>query len=198
MTEPDPFQRLRGRGFHARRKVFKLFGNEIRVTDADGRLVCWAKQKAFRLREDIRLYADEARTREVLSIRARNVIDFSGTYDVVDSATGRSHGSLRRKGWKSLLRDAWEVWGPDERRIGTSTEDSQALAFLRRTVGGALVPQRFDFELGGRQVGTYRGHFNPFVFKGDYAPTVPPERELDPRLAVATVVLYLCVEGRQE
>ena len=58
------------------------------------------KQKAFKLKEDIRLYTGEDMQTEVLSIQARQVLDFSAAYDVIDSATRMKVGALKRKGMR--------------------------------------------------------------------------------------------------
>jgi hypothetical protein len=52
-------------------------------------LLLFSEQKMFKLREDIRVYSDEAKTQEVLAIKARQIMDFSAAYDVVESATGQ-------------------------------------------------------------------------------------------------------------
>ena len=43
-----------------RTKVFKLFGGAFHVYDPAGNVVMYSKQKAFKLREDIRVYNDDA------------------------------------------------------------------------------------------------------------------------------------------
>jgi len=43
--------------------------------------------KKFKLKEDIRVYADENKNNEVLSLQARSIIDFSAAYDVYNTAT---------------------------------------------------------------------------------------------------------------
>jgi len=70
-----------------KRQVFALTG-KFRVYAPDGSLALFSEQKMFRLREDIRLYADEGKVQELLWIQARQIIDFSAAYDVVDSTTG--------------------------------------------------------------------------------------------------------------
>jgi len=80
-----------------RRKVLQLFGASFHIHDAQGRVVGFSSQKAFKLREDIRIFADESRSRELLAIRARQVVDWSAAYDVVDSTEERKVGTLRRK-----------------------------------------------------------------------------------------------------
>ena len=88
-----------------RRKVFKIFGGSFHIYDKNGNLAFYSKQKAFKLKEDIRVYGDTGMTSELLLIKARGVIDLGMTYDVIDSTTGTAVGALKRKGLKSFLRD---------------------------------------------------------------------------------------------
>ena len=121
-----------------RRKVFKIFGAAFHIYDMHGNLAFYSKQKAFKLKEDIRVYGDVARTSELLCIKARGVLDFGMTYDVIDSTTQQVVGSLRRKAWKSFLRDSWTIMDVNDQDVGTIQEESGALAILRRFIGGFL------------------------------------------------------------
>ena len=47
------------------------------VYDSQENVVAFCKMKAFKLREDIRVYTSEDATNELLSIQARQIIDFS-------------------------------------------------------------------------------------------------------------------------
>lgn len=178
-----------------RRKVFSLFGSSFHLFAPDGSLVFFSKQKAFKLREDIRIYADEAMTRELLAIRARQVMDFSAAYDVVDTETQAKLGALRRRGFSSMLRDAWLVLDAGDREIGRITEDSMALALVRRFLVN-LVPQKFHLAIGEKTAVHFQQQFNPLVYKleiefcGDAA--------LDKRLGLAAAVLLAAMEGRQK
>jgi hypothetical protein len=58
-----------------RRKVFKLFGAAFHIYDTHGNLAFYSKQKAFKLKEDIRVYGDTAMTSELMLLKARGVID---------------------------------------------------------------------------------------------------------------------------
>lgn len=175
-----------------RRKVFKLFGNAFHVYTPDGSLVLYGKQKAFKLKEDIRVYQDEAQARELLVIKARSIIDFSAAYDVHDATTGERVGAYRRKGLRSILRDKWEILDTGDFVIGTIEEDSMYKALLRRFLSN-LIPQSYVIEAGGVEVGRLKQRFNPFVFKADYSVI----GGLDRRLILAGMVLLMCVEGRQ-
>lgn len=122
-------------------------GRQYRVFDAQGQLVAYCKQKMFRLREDIRFYADQSQQHELFRLQATKIIDFSGNFVVIDSATGYRLGFLRRKGWKSLLRDEWHVFDPWERPMGRLQEDSGLLAFVRRFLI-SFLPYTYYLRMG--------------------------------------------------
>lgn len=185
------------RQYLIRRKVFTVLGAKFHIYDADGDLVLFSKQKAFKLKEDIRVYTDESMAEERLMIRARNVIDFSAAYDVIDSATNRKVGALRRKGMKSLIRDSWEILDEEDRLIAPLQEDSTAMAMVRRFLSN-LVPQKFHATVDGKVLLRYRQHFNPFIFKTEVSLLPGSEEVIDPLLALAAGILLVAVEGRQD
>lgn len=185
--------------FEARRQLFKLLGAAFHLRTPEGMLLAYSKQKAFKLREDIRVYADEAQTQEILLIRADRVIDWSASYSVVDGRTDELYGSLRRKGFKSILRDSWEILDPTGTVRGHVTEDSAWKAFLRRFVDLSLfMPQTFHILVGDQLVGTMRQNYNIFVPKFTVDLSLDSGGLLPRPLAIAAVVLLLAVEGRQQ
>src|SRR3989338_3400913 len=109
--------------YHARRKVLAAFTPKFHVYDPAGQLVAYVEQKAFKLKEDITVFADEQKQRPLLTIRARQVLDISATYDVSDARTGQKVGALRRKGLKSIMRDEWTVLDAGDQELGTIQED---------------------------------------------------------------------------
>lgn len=180
-----------------RKNVFTIFGAKFRVFSMDGRVVATSKQKAFKLKEDIRVYADESKDHEMLCIKARAIIDFGAAYDVVDSITGEKIGALRRKGMASLFRDEWHILDLNDEIVGTIMEDSGGLAFLRRFLIN-LIPQTFNITLMGEPVGFIKQHFNPFVYKATMDLSIDQQRFFDRRLAIASAILIIAIEGRQK
>src|SRR5262245_56505637 len=149
-----------------RKKFWQFFGASFYVYDSNGALVLFSKLKAFKLKEDIRVFTDETRQTEALSIQARKVLDFSGCYDVYDSATGQRFGALRREGLKtSRSRDEWVILDGAEREVGLIQEDNAFLAVLRKYVFGWLIPQSFNVQIGGLPVAAFSQNFNPFILK---------------------------------
>ena len=179
-----------------RKKVLKLFGETFHVFDPSGNVIFYAKQKAFKLKEDIRLYTGEDMRTELLTVKARQAIDLSATYDVIDATSGEKVGALRRKGLKSILKDEWLFLGPDDNEIGLIKEDNAALALLRRFLT-SLIPQQLYAEIGGREVCVFKQNFNPFVTKINVDFSHNTDGLLDRRLGIAAAVLLCAIEGKQ-
>jgi uncharacterized protein YxjI len=189
-------ERFNHRTYLIRRKVLQLFGATFHVYDPAGQVALYARLKAFKLKEDIRLYTGEEMQTEVLKIQARQMIDFAAAYDVYDSQTGEKVGALKRKGWKSLLRDEWVLMDVDDRELGRVQEESMLLALVRRFVLN-LIPQTFYATVDGVRSCKFVQNFNPFVSKltVDFAENA--QGQLDPRLGIAAGILLLAIDGKQ-
>ena len=183
--------------FEFRKQFFKLAGGAFRVYDTNQRLLLFSEQKAFKIREDIRVYSDEAKANQVLAIRTQQILDISPTYDIVEMPSGEKAGSLKRKGLKSILRDEWEIFDASGMMIGKVEEDSTVLAILRRFLTN-LIPQKYQFQVGGQVVGTFQQQFNPFLYRATMDLTSDTGKRLDRRLALAAGILLLAIEGRQD
>ncbi|MCX6065800.1 MAG: hypothetical protein NT121_08610 [Chloroflexi bacterium] len=179
-----------------KRQVFALTG-KLRFYNPQGELVLFSEQKMFKLREDIRVFADEQKTQQILSIKARQIVDFSAAYDVVDSLSGEKVGALRRKGLKSILRDEWEVLDVNDAVIGLLFEDSMPLAMLRRLVVGSLLPQNYDLTINNQRVADLKQRFNPFRYDMDIDFSMDTAQKLDRRIGLAAAILLAIIEGRQ-
>lgn len=178
-----------------RRRFFQLFGASFDIYDPAGRLIGFSRQKAFKLKEDIRVYTDETKRQELLVIKARNIIDFSASYDVIDPMTNMWLGTLQRKGFSSMLRDKWALYGANGVQIGEINEDEMSLALIRRFVCN-WIPQNYSLKYGcGQDAAVYSQCFNPFVFKLQVR--IDPGCTLPPYLILAGGILLAAIEGRQ-
>jgi uncharacterized protein YxjI len=180
-----------------KRQAIALTG-KFRFYDPMGKLVMFSEQKMFKLREDIRVFSDESKAQEVLSIKARQILDFSAAYDVVDTAMNQKVGVLRRKGLRSLLRDEWEVLDASDSVKGLLFEDSVGLALLRRLVLGNWLPQNYDITFGQTRVADLRQNFNLFRYELNLDFSMDTSHQLDRRLGIAAGILLAAIEGRQE
>lgn len=179
-----------------KRQAIALAG-KFRFYDPLGNLVMFSEQKMFRWKEDIRVYADEEKTREVLSIKARQIMDFSAAYDVVDTEMNQKVGVLRRKGFRSLFRDEWEVLDENDNVKGLLFEDSMGLAMLRRLLLGSWLPQNYDITFGTTRVADLKQNFHLFRYELNLDFSMDVARMLDRRIGIAAGILLAAVEGKQ-
>lgn len=183
-----------------RRQVFTLFGAGFFILDASGREIGYCRQKAFRIREDLRVFTDRSRTTELLRITTPHVFDISSRYDVKDPS-GQVLGSVLRRGLKSLARDEWKIMNQDGAEVATILEDSAFKALVRRflEIASLLMPQSYHVtSAGGQPVAAFRSHFNPFIRKvGVAVYDGAAQAGLEPRVILAAAILITAIEGRQ-
>jgi hypothetical protein len=94
---------------------FKLMAltPQVYVRDAAGQLRMYVKQKMFKLKEDVTVFADEGQTQPLYRIKADRVIDFNARYNFF-TANGQTLGSVRRRGARSLFRAHYEIMQGDD------------------------------------------------------------------------------------
>lgn len=190
-------QNFQHQSYLIRKKFLKLLGEDFHIFSPSGELVFYAKLKPFAWKEEITVYTDETKTQACLTIKARHVLDFSATYDVIDAITQERVGALRRKGFKSLLHDEWLILDADDREIGRITEDDILLAVIRRVLLN-LIPQEFEGFIGNEKVMHLKQNFNPFVTKINLEFTSDTKEQIDRRIGIAAGILLNAIEGRQE
>lgn len=190
-----------------RRKFWKLVGAEITVTDPGSeQLLGLIKMKAWKLREDIRLYSDRSLNQELIRISARSIIDFGATYDVIDSKSNQALFSMRRKGLKStFVRDHWDIYDTAGNKFGFVQETSSGLALARRwmellpfgdIIGliFAFFPQSYKLSVNDAIVGTILHRKNPFIVKMSLDMSAAPDT-VDPHLGISVATLLSVIDA---
>lgn len=94
---------------------FKIIAvaQQLAVHDSNDQLMMYVKQKAFKLKEAITVFADREQTRPLYHIKADRVIDFSAKYTITD-AQGTYIGAVRQQGMKSLWRSRYDIVRGDQ------------------------------------------------------------------------------------
>lgn len=195
-----------------RRKFLKFFGAEINITDpASQNVVGYIKMKAWKLREDVRIYTDKTAQQEVVHIHARQIIDLGPTYDVFAGGSDQLLFSLKRKGLKSVfVRDHWDILDTQGSITGSVQETSSTLAILRRWIGivpilglldivFAFVKQTYEVIIaqpdGSQGLAANITHQrNPFVVKMTLD-TTATQVQADPRLNLAVTAMLSIIEA---
>jgi len=85
---------------------------QLSVTDANGNLIFYVKQKLFKLKEAVTVFADAQQTQPLYTINADRVLDFSARYNFVDQR-GTPLGAVKRHGMKSLWKARYDILDGD-------------------------------------------------------------------------------------
>ena len=121
---------------------------QIYVRDSDGQVQLYVKQKLFKLKEAVNIFADEAQTKLLYTVQADRVIDIRARYTIRDAA-GTELGYLQGKGMSSLWKLHYEV-GRNGHPVFEIREDNAWIKVIDGLVGEIPV------------VGIFTGYFlNP-------------------------------------
>jgi uncharacterized protein YxjI len=165
-----------------------------------GEPLAFVRQKKLAIKEDIRFSADESEQEELFRLKARQVIEIRGRYDVL-TPDGARVGTLEKVFGTSLLRSTWRILDANEAEVATAREKSFPMALLRRGIDlvpyGEFVPVLFQFEIlmDGHVVGEMR---RPVGFRDRYTLKLPgdPDRRIDRRVAVALAIALDALQSR--
>ena len=94
---------------------------QILVRNAAGEMVCYVRQKLFRLKENVVVFRDETQKDILCEIRADRIIDWSASYHFYDKS-GSTFGGVRRKGMRSLWKAHYELLDDDNQHYATINE----------------------------------------------------------------------------
>lgn len=180
---------------------FKLltFGQRITATDASGNLLLFVKQKMFKLKESVEVFADTERNNLLFQIGADRMIDFSANYLFTD-ASGNPWGAVRRKGMRSFWSAHYDIMQDGE--IDMTIREESAFKKLLESILSEIPIVGFFFTLllnpsyiVCRPDGTelLRLTKNPAVFEGKFTikklSEMPEDDEMRSLLALIMLVL---------
>ncbi|WP_184833247.1 hypothetical protein [Allocatelliglobosispora scoriae] len=163
--------------------------NRYEVRTTSDQLVAFAEQKRMAFKEQVTLYADDAKKHVFAGFKARKVLDLGGAYDVTDAA-GAPIGLFRKDFAASLLRSTWHV----EDGAGTTTgqERSFPIALLRRFTDISFLPYHFDFVRNGQTIFSVEKKWG---IRDKYVVTIN-DPHIDRRLVVSMAVALDALQGR--
>ena len=131
---------------------FKIttLSSDFNITDKNGNYVAYVRQKMFKLKEDVVIFNDESRSRELFRIKANQWIDFNASYSITDLENGKNFGRLARQGMRSLWKSHYEVLDENNALKYHISEDNAWVKVLDGFVGEIPI------------VGMFTGYFlNP-------------------------------------
>ena len=186
------------------RQWIRLVINQYEFSLADDEPpFCFVEQARFKFKEDIRFYADDSKSVELLRIKARQRFDPRATYDIT-GPDGTKIGEIQKVFGASLLRSTFAIRdGSGEIR---AQEKSLGVALFRRLVGfipyvenfanWLPIPYHFTFERDGKVLGENRRRIGKFRDIYDIDLSGDPERTVDRRMILAAAVGMDALQAR--
>ena len=164
---------------------------------------CFVEQARFKFKEDIRFFADDSKSVELMRIKARQRFDPRATYDVT-GPDGTRIGEIRKVFGKSLFRSTYEV--SDGSGTISAREQNLVVALFRRLVGlvpfvgdfadWLPIPYHFMLERDGAVIGTHKRRIGKFRDTYDIDVSGDAERSADRRVVLALAVGMDALQAR--
>lgn len=107
----------------------KFIRNKYKIYDSNDNLILRAKQKLFRLKEDIKFKDKDGEP--VFEVKAQQIMDIAGDYTLIDSET-EEPVTVLEKNW-TFLTHKWKIKDAsnDERLIARFHTEDKGRAFIR-------------------------------------------------------------------
>jgi len=116
---------------------FKMttLASDFNITDKNGNYVAYVRQKMFKLKEDVIVFNDESKSKELFRIKANQWIDFNASYSLTEIATGRNFGRMARKGMRSIWKASYDILDANDQPKFKIQEDNAWVRFFDGMVG---------------------------------------------------------------
>ncbi|WP_300687465.1 hypothetical protein [Chryseobacterium sp.] len=116
---------------------FKIttLASDFNITDKNGNYVAYVRQKMFKLKEDVIVFNDESKSKELFRIRANQWIDFNASYSLNDIIGNKNFGRLARKGMRSIWKASYDVMDSNDQPKFKIQEDNAWVRFWDSFVG---------------------------------------------------------------
>lgn len=131
---------------------FKLttLASDFNITDKNGNAVAYVRQKMFKLKEDVIVFNNESKTKELFRIKANQWIDFNASYLMTEVENDKNFGRLARKGMRSLWKSQYDIVDENDVAKFQINEDNGWVKVLDGLIGEIPI------------VGMFTGYFlNP-------------------------------------
>lgn len=108
--------------------------NDFSITDANNTQLAYVRQKLFKLKEEIEVFEDERKTKQLYRIKADRWLDFNAFYSITDNENTLL-GKVGRKGVQSLWRASYDIYNTDGIPLFVITEEKPWIKVLDGLLG---------------------------------------------------------------
>lgn len=175
--------------FFVRKSAFS-WAPKFYFYDQSGDTLAFVRNATLTWNREIRVFTDPGMSFELLAIRPLAGRSSGACFEITDSVNHERVGAVRQVETSGLQRRQWALMDSAGQEVGTVIEDSLLLGGLRRLVT-ELLPQSYTFRLAGCAVGTATQKGSLFNSEMEIDLSADHEKQLDPRLVTAVLVLLL-------
>jgi hypothetical protein len=100
----------------------KALAPQLSITDANGNLIAYVKQKMFKLKEAVTVFEDEEQTQPIFYLKADRVLDISARYYFTDQQE-IPVGSVKRQGMRSLWKARYDIFEDETTTLNIRDEN---------------------------------------------------------------------------
>jgi len=143
------------------------------------------------------VYADEKKTREILTLKDSPVDGID--WDVIDAESGQKIGGLgmTAENVAEIFKDAWLITDANDQPIGKVYEKSAGRSMLRGLLDNALT-QQLDVAVGDTPVATFRQKSAMMGYELIVDFSMNVAHLLDRRLGIAAAIFVALHHGNEE
>ena len=105
------------------------------LTDAGGNSIAYARQKMFKLKEELEVFEDKTKSKRVCTIKANKVLDFSAAYNFF-TENEQPFGSIHRKGFYSIWKATYLLNEASGSQYATIKEEKPFAKVVDGLLGG--------------------------------------------------------------
>lgn len=126
--------------------LFKVttIANDFTAADASGKTIFFVREEFLKLRDHVKVYADESKEELLYEIISNKIIDFQQTFTITNNQN-IIIGKVRKKTLKSFVKATYYLQDSEGNQVYTITERSFASRFLN-TIFEELLPMIGEFS----------------------------------------------------
>ena len=105
------------------------------LTDTNGDSIAYARQKMFKLKEELEVFEDKTKSNRICTIKANKVLDFRAAYSFF-TENEQSFGSIQRKGLYSIWKATYLLNEASGNQYATIKEEKPFAKVVDTLLGG--------------------------------------------------------------
>ena len=129
------------------RLEFKVstLSNDFTAYDDEGNIIAYVRQKLFKWKDEIQVFADESRREVIYRIKADRWLDFSASYSFTDGY-GDYLGRIARHGMKSIWRASYQIMDHHDLPLYTLQEENPWVKLMDGLFGEIPLAGNYVFN----------------------------------------------------